>query len=213
MNRIGLVGLMKIVFPDTTEVTLCDGGAIEWSGDTYTSKDATFGTIGAIEPLTEGVGDEVPALDLTMQPPDNVAAGLLSQPGFQTAEVTLSIAEYDEDTGLVVGTPDTMFVGLIDQTSVLTSRDKREVKMSIVSAAEKLFEGNTGNNLSPTFHKSIWPGELGHDNATGLAVSVAWGTTAPVTTSVGGGGGGGPSPWKVVNDPLNGGGFRGAYDL
>ncbi|MEO0699437.1 MAG: hypothetical protein AAFY81_06930, partial [Pseudomonadota bacterium] len=51
---------------------------------------------------------------------------------------------------------------------------------------------------SNAFHKSLFPGETGHDNATGLQVSVAWGVeSAPTSTSSGmgsGGGGNGNNP-------------------
>jgi hypothetical protein len=70
----------------------------------------------------------------------------------------------------------------------------------IVSTAERLFEVNIGNTLSPRFHKSIWPGETGEDAAIGIGLTVAWGIEAP--TGGGGavyGGGGAPdnnNPWE-----------------
>src|SRR3546814_1850748 len=54
-----------------------------------------------------------------------------------------------------------------------------EVAVSVVSLAERLFELNIGNSLNSAWHKSVWPGELGHDNATGLSIPVAWGVESP----------------------------------
>lgn len=184
MNRIGLTGLCKIELPDST-VRLTDGGFIVWSGETFQSKDGVFGTIASIDELTEGVDAEVPALDMVMFPASTAGAAELSQPGFQRSRVTFWLAEYDRETGLLDGEPDVLFDGQIDQTTLTCGRESRELAMSIVSTAERLFERNIGNSLTAAFHKSIWPGETGHDNATGLGKPVAWGVEAPPSTSAG----------------------------
>ena len=181
MNRIGLIGLCKIELPDG-DVNLCDGGFIVFDGDTYQSHDAVFGTIGSIEAMAEGVGDEVPALEMTLLPPGTSEPGDLSQPGLQTSRVRFWIGEYDVDAGTLDGTPDLMFDGQLDRTMLTVGRS-RELAISVVSLAERLFEMNTGNSLNPAWHKSVWPGELGHDNATGLSVPVAWGTASPPSAS------------------------------
>src|SRR3546814_8736110 len=53
---------------------------------------------------------------------------------------------------------------------MLTVGASRELAVSVVSLAERLFELNIGNSLNSAWHKSVWPGELGHDNATGLSI-------------------------------------------
>ena len=175
MDTVGLIGLLKIELPDAT-VRLCDGGFIEFDGETYTSKDPVFGTIASIEALAEGVGDEIPALELTLFPLG--PAGALSQPGFQTSRVRFWMGEYDDAAGTLVGTPDLMFDGQIDQT-VMRWGASRELAITVVSTAERLFQRNSGNSLNDTWHQSVWPGELGHKNATGLSIPVAWGAESP----------------------------------
>lgn len=184
MMTVGLVGLCKIELPDAT-IRLTDGGFIDWGGELFVSKDDVFGTIASIDELNEGVEAEVPALDMALIPAGTAAAADLSQPGFQRSRVRLWLAEYDRETGALDGTPDLLFDGQIDQTSLSAGRETRELAMTIVSTAERLFERNIGNSLSPSFHKSIWPGETGHDNATGLGAPVAWGVEAPPSTSSG----------------------------
>lgn len=194
---LSITGLLKIEFPTRT-VRLCDGGFFTFSGENYQSSDAVFGNIAALEPLTEGVGDEVPALELTLQPPGTTPTADLSQPTFQQARARFWIAEFNPATGLITGTPDLAFEGQVDQTSIRVGRGERALSITIVSTAERLFERNIGNTLSPTFHKSIWPGELGHDNAIGLKVPIAWGVEGPVRArgfgAGGGSGGGGGNP-------------------
>lgn len=169
----GLVWLLKMELPSYT-VRLCDGAFQVWGAETFTSVDATFGTIGSVEAMSEGVGDEVPALELTFLPNPDAGPGDLSQPGFQQSPVKVWIAEFDSATHALVGTPDLVFSGQIDLTQ-LTITSTRELAMSVVSMAERLFELNIGNSLSDRWHQSVWPGELGHSNATGAQVQVAWG--------------------------------------
>ncbi len=187
MRIVSLVGLLKIELPEAT-VRLCDGGLIKWDTETFRSKDALFGTIASFGEVNEGVGEEVPAFDITFLPPDEVDPDDLAAPGYQTARVSVWIAEYDQATGSVVGTPDLMFLGQLDQIELAVEKDRRELGCGIVSLAERLFNRNEGNTLSPSFHKSVWPGETGHDAGNGLTIPVAWGveTTSGATSGVGG---------------------------
>ncbi len=177
MNTVALIGLMKMELPDAT-VRLCDGGFIEYDSETYRSFDPVFGTIASIDALSEGVGDEVPALEVTFYPHGDAEPSDLSQPGFQTARTRFWIGEYDVEAGTLDGTPDLVFDGQLDRTQLIVGRE-RTLSCSIVSLAERLFELNIGNSLNPNWHKSVWSGELGHDNATGLSVPVAWGAASP----------------------------------
>lgn len=200
MQVIGLTGLIKIELPAAT-VLLCDGGFLRWGADLYRSAHPVFGTIGSVEAVTEGVGDEVPAFRMTLQPASDAAPAELSQPGFQRCRARFWLAEYDRDSGAVVGTPDLMFDGVLDQTSLAVGQAQRDLEATIVSTAERLFERNSGSPLSPVTHKSIWPGETGNDNASGLTKPVAWGVESP--TGYGGGsasgvvGGTQADPWFV----------------
>lgn len=194
MKRLALTGLVKIELPDDT-IRLCDGGFFVWGAETYRSLDATFGTISSIDALTEGVGDEVPALDLLFLPPSTAAVADLSQPGYQKSRARFWLAEYDVETGLIDGDPDLLFDGQIDQTTLTVGRDTRELAMSIVSNAERLFERNIGNSLNAAFQKAVWPGDTGHDNATGLGRQVAWGVESPAGVGVYVSGGSGGATW------------------
>lgn len=183
MQSIGLIGLVKLELPDG-DARICDGGVIEFDSEIYREADPVWGAIGAVEPLSEGIGDEVPALQLVLLPPGVSQPADIHQPGMQASRVRFWIGEYDVATGLLDGTPDLMFDGQVDQCTLEIDRDERRVKMSVVSTAERLFERNIGNSLSSVFHKSIWPGELGHDNATGVGKPVAWGAASPASQSV-----------------------------
>lgn len=189
MDAISVRGLMKIELPEHT-VRLCDGGFVVFDGETYRSKDALFGAIGSVDVLAEGKGDEIPALELELLPPKSAAIADLSKPGYQTSRVRFWIAEWSRALGQITGTPELMYDGQIDQTSLKLGKT-RTLTMTVVSNAERLFELNIGNSLNPGFHKAVWPGEKGHDNATGLTVPVAWGVESPRGAGGAYGGGGG----------------------
>ncbi len=179
---VALTGLLVMELPDHT-VRLCDGGFFAWGADVFLSEDDTFGTVQSLDVLSEGIGDQIPALQMTLIPATVATAAELSQPGFQKSKVRFYIAEYAPATGLLVGTPELQFDGQVDQTKLVFGKGTRVLDMGIVSAAERLFMRNDGNSLNPSWHKSVWPGELGHDEATGLTVAVTWGTeSAPVAS-------------------------------
>lgn len=178
----GIVGLLKVDLPDH-EANISDAGFLVFGGDTYTTRDDVLGTLASVESMADGIGDEIPALDLTFNPPSALAVTALSVGAVQKSAVRFWIAEYDPETGLVDGTPDLMFIGFIDQPVVRWSKSEYEISLSAVSLAEWFFERDTGNALSAAFHKALYPGETGHDNATGLGVSVAWGVSGPTVGS------------------------------
>lgn len=202
MDSITLSGLIKIELPEAT-LLLCDGGFVIWGGDTFFNTDPVFGSIGAIEPLSEGVGDSAPALRLTFLPASTAAAADLSQPSWQGSRVRMWIAEVNLSTNAVIGTPDLMFDGQTDSTELVIGKGKRELVMDVVSSAERLFVIDEANTLSDRFHKSLYPGERGEENATGVGVGVAWGTSGPAQTYGSGFGlGGGGIDRRLTNEQL-----------
>lgn len=191
MGFAAIAGLVLIVLPDATEIRLSEGAAVKWGSDVFVPRHATYGALGAVEALGEGVGTEVPAMGMTLLPPSTTAAADLVQPGIQTARVTTWIAQYDSDAMAVTGTPRMVFDGFLDQARLSRSAGSLELAITVVSLLEHLFELNIGNWLSPSFHKSVWPGETGEDQATGLVIQDAWGVESPPSQGGTGTGGGG----------------------
>lgn len=190
--RVGLTGLLKIELPSHT-VLLTDGGVTEWAGDTYTAYDEVLGSLASIDTIAEGVSGEIPALELQFASPGPVAVSSLSDGAIQQSAVRLWVAEFDVETGEVIGTPELRFIGFVDQPQVSFAFRQFTVTITAVPQLELLFFKDTGNGLSSTFHKALYAGELGHDNASGLTIPIAWGVASPPRggTSFGGGGAGG----------------------
>lgn len=190
---ITLTYLAVFTLPSRT-MRLSDGGHVTWDGNAYDSADSDFGTIGEAETLTETVGDEMPAATLVFNPASTAAAATLSSPAYQGAQTRFYLAEVDVPTGEVTGTPELLSDMQLDTTTLILGRSTRKLEMGLVSAAQRLFLFNEGNTLTTRFHQSVWPGEIGLDNATGKQTTVAWGVQGPPRGTVASGSFGG-SGW------------------
>jgi hypothetical protein len=189
VERITLCGLIKIELPGKT-VLISDGGFVTYAGDTYQSEDDEFGVISGFE--VSGTGpDQAPGGKITFLTPSSDAAARLVSPGFQTSRLSIWLAEVDEATATVIGTPTVLTLAQLDRGVIRETMRNREVDLEFVSLGERLMTINEGNSLNGTFHKRIFAGELGLDNAIGMGVTVAWGAAAPPRGVTTGGGGGG----------------------
>lgn len=188
---VTLAWLATFELPSRT-LRFADGGQAIWGGDVFRASDDEFGTIGKVEAPEEQAGDEAPGVTITFLPATTAAATTLSQPDYQGSAVDFWTAEINPATGEVVGDPEPFAAMDLDTTELLLGKGTRALEMGLVAAADRLFFVNEGNTLTTRFHQSVWPGELGLDNATGKPETSAWGTASPprgtVSTGTGGGG-------------------------
>lgn len=185
---VGITGLLKIELPGGN-VLLSDGGVTVFGGDTYSAQDATLGALASIATIAEGAGDEIPALEIGFAPPGPIAVTALSIGAIQQSRVRLWIAEFDTNTGAIIGTPELRFIGFVDQPQVSYAFRQFSVSLTAVPDLEAMFFRDTGNGLSSTFHKAMYPGETGHDNASGMNIPISWGVASPPRGGVSFGGG------------------------
>lgn len=175
---IWLACLIEMQLPTGT-VRLSDCAAVKWGATLYDGVDTNFGSVASVNAIEEGIADELPSWQITFHPPQDANAVTIANPAFQNSRIICNLAEVNPATGLVVGTPDLVFDGIIDVPTLRMGRNSRAVDFSVVGRTDKLFLLREGNTLSSAFHKSIWPGENGFENATGIELSVAWGVKTP----------------------------------
>lgn len=193
--NVMIVGLAEFNLP-SYDIRLCDGGFIYFGANKFSSADDEFGSIQKVDVISEESGDEAPGGRLTFLPKDTAAAATLSQPTYQGSRIRFWLGKVDQADGTLDGDPELVFDGELDTTTLRVGRGSRVLDMEFISTADRLFNISEGNVLSPRFHESVWTGELGLDNATGVPLTVAWGVKGPPRgsvssgTSAGGGGGG-----------------------
>lgn len=177
MERITLCGLIKIELPTYT-VLISDGGFVYFGGETYQSEDPEFGVISGFE-ISGTAPDQAPGGKITFLTPSATAAAQLVSPGFQKSKLSIWLAEINEATATVIGTPKILTLAQLDRGVISETMRSREVALEFVSLGERLMTINEGNSLNGTFHKRIFSGELGLDNAIGMGVTIAWGAASP----------------------------------
>lgn len=175
-----LFGALRIELPNYTLRLLDGAGTVVIDGETYVGLDPSFGTIAAISELAEEIGDSAPEITVTLNPPNVSATAVLSNSDMQGSVAQLMVGAIDPISGLVIGRPETLFLGEIDVPTIGIDRSgARTLEYSIVSVFERLFEVEEGQRASNGWHQSIWPGELGLEFMTGTDVNLYWGAKPP----------------------------------
>lgn len=184
-------GAVRIDLPGTILRLLDGAGFATFDGGTYLGRDPVYGVLAAIDEISDGIGDEAPAIGLTLHPASDAAAADLASPAMQGSPVSIFVGAIDRATGLVVPDPELLFVGILDVPTLRSGRHRRSLEIEVVSTFERFFADDEGARLADGFHQSLWPGEQGLGFVTGVEKTVYWGMDAPpqavVTGSAGGG--------------------------
>jgi len=173
-RQLIMAGLIRITLPDYT-LRLCDGALATWGAEVFLGRDDRYGAIGAIDVISETVGDQMPGMRLSLLPPSTTAAIDLATADDQGAPVRVYLAVIDAATGAVIPDPELLYAGEVDVSELELDRGSRTLNMTIASVWQRLLEPNEGAALSDAFHQSIWPGELGFENMTGTVIKKLWG--------------------------------------
>lgn len=174
-----IFGAIEIVLPHHTLRLLTGAGVLAFGGKVFAGEDTTYGVLYSVEDLTDGAGDEAPALTLTLLPKSNAAAADLAGPDMQGSTVSIWLGAVDPASGQVIGDPLLVFLGALDVPTLRTGQAGRLLDFDITSAFEDFFFNDEGARLSDTFHQYVWPGERGLAYVTGVDEQVYWGSDAP----------------------------------
>lgn len=176
--------LVRIELPAQT-LRICDGGFALWgsepsgsgatSAQVYLSEHADYGTLYTGGSLSEGEGDESPAVVITFLANSNAALQELTGPEMQWSPVAIWQASVDSQSGTVLAAIP-LFFGFVDIPTLKEGSEGRFIDMEIVSDTERMFLANEGNRLSEEAHQRRYPTERGLSNMTGVERQVAWGT-------------------------------------
>ena len=202
-----VVHLVKIALPGGTIRVLDGAGTLTFNAETYTGEDAVFGVLDGLEAIGEQVGTEAPAMRLTFLPASLSALSQLTTPVNQGSPVSIWFGAVDPATGLLLGTPETLFVGELDTADVEVSTSRTVISFNVASAWERLFAVNEGHRLNNAFIQSLYTGALGASFVVAVQRELPWGYDAPrpgVVADLNGG-----STVRGGSPVVGGGGFGG----
>jgi len=189
-------GAVTVELPGYTLNLLDGSGQIDFAGRTFVGEDATFGVLADIENLTDGTGDQAPALAIGLLPSGDSAAASLAAPTMQGSRVLIYFGAVNTATGQAIPDPQLIFLGELDVPTLRSAETGRRLDYEIVSVFERLFEDDGSARFSPGHHRSIFPNEAGFDFVTGVREAVYWGVAGNpggISNGSGGGGSGGSS--------------------
>ena len=170
-----IFGAIEIVLPDHTIRLLTGSGIVVFGGKTFTGVDATYGVLHSVEDLTDGTGDEAPALSLTLIPASDAATADLAGADSQGSQVSIWLGAVEPSNGLVIGEPLLVFLGVLDVPRIKTGANSRLLELEITSAFEDFFFTDDGARLNGRWHQYLWPGETGLDHVTAVTRNIYWG--------------------------------------
>lgn len=177
-DRVTLYGSVEINLPGY-DLRLVGGSSVLLIDDkTFVGEDPIYGVIDSIDELSDGLGDEAPGISITLLPASEAAVGQLSSPTFQGSRVRVQVGAVNPMTGYSIGSY-TVFDGELDVPILTVGKASRSLRFECVSAFERFFDNDEGAKLSDAFHQSIWPGETGFANVTGIEQTIYWGVAAP----------------------------------
>jgi hypothetical protein len=187
---------LEVVMPEGDPIRILDGASeVTWTDGgverTFVGEDDTYGALGSLSAVTEGIGTEAPRLKFSLKPPTLAASAALVQPGVQGAPVTLWLGLVHPQTGLVLPDPEVLFVGNLDVPKYMRGKGRRVVDLDAHSAWESLFAVEEGQRLNDAFHARSYPAELGLVYVTEVERQMPWGGDGarPVLVSSRGSGG------------------------
>jgi len=183
-GRFPIAPLIRADLPGYTLLHLVGAGVAPWGGDVYTGKDARFGALLSAGNIKDGVGDEAPEWDLTFAPPSETAAALISNPAMQGSQIRAWLAVVNPATGIVLSDPLPTFVGTLDVPRLRVGKKTRTVEWRCLSALDTFHDTNEGARLSDAWHKSVWTGETGLANMSGIDRTSYWGVEDPPSNVV-----------------------------
>lgn len=183
-GRATLTAFFEFDFPSGTRRLMLGSSEVAWNGHTWLGYDPTFGSVAANDDIAEDMTGVAPnsSIDIHIAPTATIAD--IAGPAVQLSsfKIWLAALELDSSSHLaVIPDPELVFDGFVDQATINIDKNRYDVEYTIISAFDYFFEDTEDQRLNGQFHQSIWPGELGLNNVTGVAKKIYWGTLGPAT--------------------------------
>jgi hypothetical protein len=189
-GRAMITGLFEISLPSGTRRLLLGSTEVSWGGHTWVGHDPTIGAIDAPDDVREEVEGQAPNGTLSINIAPDADRDDIAGQDVQLAPCKswLAVLELDGSDQLqVVADPEPLDDMFIDQATINLDKGRDDLEYTLISAFDYFFEASEGQRLNGQFHQSIWSGEKGLDNVTGVLKKIYWGAYGPNSTGSGGG--------------------------
>lgn len=175
---------VSIAISGGATIRLVDGGVVTISGDVYSAEDATYGTLGGIETISDGADGQATRCTITLYPPSSAAISALAAATAQGSVVTVYQGAANPSTGASIGTVETLFLGELDYPRFSVSGASYALTLECGTEEGRLLEPNMERKLSDAFHQVAWSGELGLEFVTRLRRKIYWRANDPATSAI-----------------------------
>ncbi len=174
-----LVHLVTVTLSGATVRWLDAGGSgfVVWGADTYKAEDATYGALGAIGEIEDGADGQATVCKLTILC-DGTAMALWIDPAEQGSLVTVHLGAVNPATGLLIGEPELLFRGELDQPRIGVG-PSQALTFDCITEEARMLEPNEDQRLTDSFHQSVWPGDLGCEHITDVEKKIYWRASDP----------------------------------
>ena len=155
----------------------------------FVGEDPTYGRLGAVETMSEGLGTQAPTCRMTIQPPTRVAAAALNDPANQESIVRSWYGCCDIDTGELIAI-EPLFFGGLNQPRYSSGKAPMSVEYDCASGVEILFSNEEGLRLNHATQTLAFPDDYGLEYGTAVERKLPWGSEAgrpPLVSAAGGG--------------------------
>lgn len=146
---------------------------------TFLGRDPTYGALGGISEVVDGVASEAPAVTLTLLPKTNSAMAAIAAPAAQRSRVMIWVGDVDQVTGVVIGEPELWFIGETNVATQGVGQNSRALSVTVNSALSRFLAPDEGARLNNGFHQRCFPGELGLQYIANVDRTIPWGSDAP----------------------------------
>lgn len=195
-KRKTVTAFFEIDLPSGTRRLLIGSGEAMYGGNTFRGYDSSIGSITSGDELKEDVSGVAPNTNVSIAVAGTATKSDIAGSAVQLSPLKISLAALGLDGSshvIAIPDPELLFDGFIDQAVSNVDKQKDQLTYTVISAFDYFFEDSEGQRLNDTFHESVWSGETGLSNVTGVTRKIYWGTLGPGSasgiTSYGGGGG------------------------
>ncbi len=191
-----LIVLMKLELPTET-VCLSSGLQVPYGGDTYLPADDDWGMLSHVNVVAWGQTSRAVSPDIGLLIPSDAKIQVIASKAVEDSRIRIWWGAVDPDTGAVeIDDEDgPLYTMYLDTTDTSFRVGDRPTLIKTYPATAHQLRPSTRQRLNPSFHKSIWAGETGLDNVTGITDADGWRSNDPPlsgrSTSGGTVGGGG----------------------